>query len=147
MKGKIPTTGGILLEKSDENHWNLIVNGLVKEITISGVVELSAEKRVRIKMVIKKVYPPDRIYTTTNGTYNTNLNEASIGLSRIAHHVIAFLESKKWILIGEIQGENKVPIVLVHYSLIKMTFYSQKTIDECIENFLPSMAIGGPSLN
>ena len=147
MKGKLPVTGDILLE-TNESQWNLVYRGIIDELPLTGVIEIETDRRVRIKIIITEVYPPECIQTIfQGGTYTTNLKEASVSLSRIGTHVYNFLESKKWILIGEIQGENTVPIVLVHYSLIEKTFYSQKTKDECVENFLPSIGNGGPCLN
>ncbi len=147
MKGKIPVTGNIQLETGEE-HWTLLVRGLINELQISGIIEIEPNKRVRIRMIIKEIYPPERLSVKnicfTGGSFDA---AASGGLNRINEHLSNFLESKKWVMIGEIQGEVNVPIVLVHYCLIEMSFYAQKTKSESAQNFFPTMGPIMPSAN
>lgn len=147
MKGKIPPTGNIKLETGEE-HWSMLVRGLVNELQISGVLENEPNRRVRIRILIKEIYSPEQLRTKTvcltRGTFDA---ASSNGINRINEHVSNLLDSKKWIMFGEIQGEKTVPIVLVHYCLIDMSFYAQKTNEESHQNFFPTMGPIAPSAN
>lgn len=147
MKGKIPTTGNIELETNEE-HWSLLVKGLINELPISGILEIEPNKRVRIRMLIKEIYSPEQLSVqNVCATQSTFDIATSNGLNRIHEHIINFLDSKKWIMFGEITGETNVPIVLVHYCIIKMSFYAQKTKEESHKNFFPTMGPILPSSN
>lgn len=140
MRGKIPATGSIMLETNEE-HWSLLVRRLVKELPISGILEIEPGKRIRIRMLIKEIYPPEQLSIKNICSTSGNFDAAqSSGLNRINEHFTNFLDSKKWIMFGEILGETNVPIVLVHYCVIKMSFYAQKTTDESTTKFFPKMA-------
>lgn len=147
MKGKIQTTGSIKLETGEE-HWTLLVRGLVNELRISGIIEIEPERQVRIQILVKEIYSPEQIQSRsvciTTGNFDAT---ASNGINRINEHLFNFLDSKKWIIIGETQGEINIPVILVHYCLINMSFYSHKIKKEGIQNFFPAMGSITPSAN
>lgn len=139
MKGKIPLVGAILLESNDA-QWSLLANKLISEFRTSGIIELEPNKRVRITMLIKEALNQNQIRTENRCVTQSNMGpEIAGGVSRINEKVNDFLSSKSWMMIGEIEGENPVPIVLVHYCHIKMTFYSQKKENENLQNFFGAL--------
>lgn len=140
MKGKLPVTGDILLE-SDEAQWSLLANGLINEFRMSGIVEIEPGRRVRVRMLIRQVLAPDQLRSENKCITQSNLGEeVAGGMNRINEHVANFLSSKQWIMIGEIESETAVPIIIVHYCLIAKSFYAQKTKDESMKKFLGNRA-------
>lgn len=138
MKGKIPVIGAIELGTGEE-HWNLLLRGLVNELQISGVLEIEPGRRVRIRMLIREIYSPEQINAkTTCVTTGTFDSADSNAINRITEHLSNALDSKKWIMFGEIEGSG-VPIIVVHYSLINLSFYTQKTTEESSESFFSGL--------
>jgi len=147
MKGKIPVTGNIELETGEE-HWSLLVRGLVNELQISGILEIEPNRRVRIRMIIREIYPPEQLRNkNTSITSSTFDSSTSHGLDRVNKKLLSFLDSQKWIMLGEIQGETTIPIIIVHYHVIKTSFYAQKTKEESSKDFFHLMGPGAPSVN
>jgi hypothetical protein len=143
MKGKIPLTGSILLE-SNEAQWSLLASGLISEFRMNGIIELEPGRRVRVRILIKKALSQSQLYVENKCLTESNMGpETSGGLSRIHEHVVNFLSSKQWIMIGEIEGENYVPIIIVHYCHIEKTFYAHKKQSESEQRFFGTT----PSLN
>lgn len=142
MRGKIPLSGVIVLESNDA-QWSLLANRFISDFRMSGVIEIEPERRVRIQILVKRALSQKQMYTENRCTTESNMGpEVSNGINRIHQKVNDFLSSKHWIMIGEIEGENPVPIVLIHYCHINMTFYSQKKENESELNFF-----GNQSLN
>ncbi len=111
----------------------------MNELQISGVLEIEPGRRVRIRMLIKEIYSPEQLSIQTNCATKTSFNnEASNGINRIIEHFSSSLNSKKWIMFGEIEGSG-VPMIVVHYSSVNLSFYTQKTTEESSENFFSGM--------
>lgn len=142
MKGQLPNTSNIQLETGEE-HWTLLVRGLVNELKMSGIVEIEPGRRVRIRMLIKEIYPPNQLRNKNTSITRSNFDSStSNGLDRVNEKLLDFLDSQKWIMFGEIQAEITMPIIIVHYHVIKTTFYTQKTKEESSKNFFPLMGPG-----
>ena len=138
MKGKLPETHFIFLEKSDEGQWRLLVRGLVNELRISALVEKEPGYQVRIQIVINEIYSPEQLKNKTTCHTDTNLNKnIANGISRIGEFFNDYLGKTTWLFAGYIDGEEKVPIVVYHYQVINMSVYTQKLKGEDIKNFLP----------
>ena len=147
MKGKLPVTGNIKLETGEE-HWSLLLRSLVNELQMSGIVEIEPGRRVRIRMLIKEIYPPEQLRNKNTSITSSNFDSStSRGLDRVNKKLLNFLDSQKWIMLGEIQGETTMPIIIVHYHLIKTSFYAQKTKEESSKDFFSLMGPGAPSVN
>ena len=135
MKGKIPITSTLILE-SIEDQWRLLIDGLVNNLNTTALVTSSNNKTVRVKKVIKENYPHERINISTNCTTITNLeNSNNNGLSIIHEFTIKLIDKERWIFIGYIDGEKKLPIIIVYYSFINLAIYSLKLSTENIQNF------------
>lgn len=142
MKGKIPLSGVIMLESNDA-QWSLLANKFISEFRMNGIIEIEPERRVRIRILVKRALNQNQMRTENRCITESNMGpEIAGGISRIGEKVQDFLSSKQWVMMGEIEGENPVPIVLIHYCHINMTFYSQKKADESEIRFF-----GSPSLN
>lgn len=74
MKGKLPITGNILLE-SNEDQWRLRVNELITELKTSGIIERKSGEKVRIKLTIHKIIPPERMRYEEYVSLQTNVNK------------------------------------------------------------------------
>lgn len=137
MKGKIPLTAEIALE-SAEHQWRLLINGLINELKTSGVVSISPERKVRVKLEIENIIPPEHSSTIVFNKVTTSLNkEISSGMERIISLISDKIEKRKWIFMGKIIGDNNVPIIIIYYEVLDIFVYSQKLKEENSEKFLP----------
>lgn len=137
MKGKIPNTAEMLLE-STEGQWRLLSRGLINQLNTSAIIELP-NKKIKIQLIIHTIIPPENSSTSITYQIESNANETmNTGLARIASFLAQKLENRKWIFVGEIIGDNKIPIVIIHYALLQKTIYSIKTHNEKTLNFLPN---------
>ncbi len=147
MKGKIQTNGSIVLETNEE-HWSLLSRGLVNELQITGLVEIEPERQVRIRIKITEAYSPEQTMSrgvcVTEGSFDA---ATSGGISRINEHLINYLNSKKWIMIGETQGEKSTPVIIIHYCLINLSFYAHKVEEESNQNFFTKIGVTTRNMN
>lgn len=138
MKGKIPLTNKIELE-SEESQWRMLTSGLITELKTSGIVNSCDGRRVRIKFLIKTILPPELHISRNKTLVHSELNEEiSTGYSRIHEHLNEMLFKETWIFHGYINNDQKKPIVIIHFPLLKQSIYSQKMEKEELENFVPS---------
>jgi hypothetical protein len=138
MKGKLPVTGFITLE-SDESSWSLVINGLVEEVSTSALVEIG-EKKARVKIVLQVIFPPNSIKSSRRVVFSSELGESfAKGNQRTWKFFAEFLDKGSWTFLGYIDGENKVPVLIVYYPQINKAVYSQKLADENNEEFHPYM--------
>lgn len=137
MKGKIPETSEMILE-SGEDQWRLLINGLVNNLRTSAIIK-TPDKKVRVKLEIDTIIPPEHSKTMVRTTIQANLEQdVSSGMERIVNLVSKRMEAEKWIFIGNIISENNVPIVIIYYRLIDIFVYSQKLKNENNQDFLPN---------
>lgn len=135
MKGEIPTTNTLILE-SIEDQWRLLSNGLINKLATTALITRSENKTVRIKIIMTEVYPPEIMGSDAHCITKTNLEESiRNGLSRINEFVIKLINEKRWIFIGYIDGDTKVPIIIMYYPFINLAVYSLKLSDETIQSF------------
>jgi hypothetical protein len=135
MKGKLPITEKIILE-SEESQWRLVTRGIINELKTTGVVEISTERRVRIRLLIKEVIPPETMNKQTRSHVYGNLGpDSSQGLARINEFISDIIERDAWIFTGIIEGDKIVPIVIMYYPVLQVAIYSQKLKQEKREEF------------
>jgi len=141
MRGQIPATEIIKLEGSNEDQWRLLENGLINKLQISGLVK-TEEKEVRIHMTITKVFSPKNNHSELRGSTKCNLGEEiSGGINRIYHFANNLINKNCWLFIGTINGEEKKPILIIYYEILKMSFYTQQLVSEKAENFFPGLML------
>lgn len=136
-KGKIKNTGELKLE-SDEQQWQLLLNGLINEIKTSALIELD-DKTIRIKLVIREISAPHQRQVHTACRVQGNADEAiNQGISRINSYLDQMLERSAWIFIAYINGERKLPVIIAYYPILKLFIYSLKKDSEAKQNFIPT---------
>lgn len=136
MKGKIALTGQMKLE-SNEQQWQLLLNGLIDKIETSALIE-QEDKTIRIRIVITDIKPPEQRQVRTDCRVQTNIGvDASKGIARISTYLNQMIEQNAWLFIAHILGEEQVPIIIIYYPLLNIFLYSQKKKNEEKENFLP----------
>lgn len=59
----------------------------------------------------------------------------SNALSRADEFFANLIRKEMWILTGFIEGEEKKPILIIHYATINISIYTQKLERETLENF------------
>lgn len=135
MRGKIPITERIILE-SEESQWRLLDRRIIKQLKTTGLIELPSKKKIRIKLILTEIIAPENIQRKTNCLIEGNVEKSiNLGLARITEFISNFLEEGKWIFIGLIDGENKLPIIIAYYPILKIFIYTQKTKHESLKTF------------
>lgn len=136
-KGKLPITEKIILE-SDESLWNLFINGLIEEVKTSGVIEKEPNVRVRVKLTITDIASPKNLWWRKNIQLTTSLKqEFAEGLKRSLGFMYEYLFKTTWLFYGYIDGEEKIPITIIHVQSLDLSVYTQKLKDEPIKMFFP----------
>lgn len=143
MKGKLPITKKIVLE-SNEDQWRLQVNGLVSELKTSGIIEKEPGVKVRVKLTIHKILPPEKMKYEEFVFLQTNVNqEFAECLKRSFEFLYHSLHKTTWLFYGCIDGEEQIPISIIHIQSIDFSVYTQKLKNESIKIFFPDY----PELN
>lgn len=143
MKGKLPITEKILLE-SNEDQWRLQINGLTTELKTSGVIEKKLGEKVRVKITLHKIVPPERIQWEEFVTLQTNTNqEFAESLRRSLEFFYVDLMKTAWLFYGYIDGEEQIPIAIIYVQSINLSIYTQKLKTESMKVFFPAY----PELN
>jgi hypothetical protein len=138
MKGKLPVTGFIELE-SNEAQWLMLTKGLINDLRITALIEKEPNIKVRVKIVITRILSPDLVFRSSSCTARTNMGvEISKGISRSWEYFANYISKNSWLLMGYIDSEEKVPILITHYKLSNenMSVYTQKIKSD--GNFFPA---------
>ncbi len=139
----MPITGNIVLE-SNEDQWKLQVNGLVTELKTSGIIERESGENVRIKLTIHKILPPERMHYEEYVDLRTNVNrEFAESLRRSFQFLYNSLHKTSWLFYGYIDGDEQIPVAIIHVQSIGLSVYTQKLKDEPMKVFFPDY----PELN
>ena len=137
-KIKLPVSKQISLE-STPDQWRLFFKNLINNLSFFGIIAIDSDRKVKISISIEKVLPPEFSYSETKCKTQTDLGQnMAIGISRITEFLNDYLAKDCWLLFGYIQGENKIPILIMYYESINLAIYTQKFKNENLVNFLPS---------
>ncbi len=137
-KGKLPVTEKIILE-SNEDQWRLHANGLITELKTSGIIKKEPGVKVRVNLVFTKIIPPERLEFTESMSIHANFEQVFIGgMFRSFTFLYEFLHKSTWLFFGYIEGEEKIPVMVLHIHDIKMSIYTQKLRDEQMKIFHPA---------
>ncbi len=137
-KTKLPISDVITLE-SNPDQWTLVFRKLIKEISFHGIIAIDNNRKVKISIVIQKVLPPEHSRSETRCNTNTNMGQdISIGISRITEFLNDYLAKDCWLLSGYIDGEHRIPIVIMYYEKLDLAIYSQKLTTEDVSKFMPA---------
>jgi len=137
MKGKIPVTSMITLE-SEKAQWQILIKGLISELKTTALIEIDSTKKVRINLIITRIIPPKYLRHKTTCSVESNMGEqVASGVSRTKEFIIDFLDGNSYLFMGFIDGEEKIPILIVHYESINITVYTQKLKTEETKKFFP----------
>lgn len=134
---KLPTTWRLILE-SNEDQWQLLVQGLIKELPTTALIKIEPEHRIRIKIVIKKIIPPGTINGNVKSFFRGNMEQRiNNGLSRVDEFFSNMMLENQWLFTGYIDNNEDAPIFIVHYALVNITVYTQKLTSETMSDFSP----------
>lgn len=143
MKGKLPITEKILLESS-EDQWRLQINGPISKLKTSGIIERKSGEKVRIKLTIHKIVPPERVGWEEFISLQTDANqEFAESLRRSLEFLYSSLHKTTWLFYGYIDGEEQIPIAIIYVQSINLSIYTQKLKTESMKVFFPAY----PELN
>ncbi len=136
QNGPLPLTAEIELE-SIPDQWRLLESGVLSDLKISGTVKDNGVTK-KIKIVLQKAFSPESFQSKVSLTgLKTNNPELAVeGSSRIFDYVHNKLEASSWLMVGYIEGQNQIPLMLIHYELINTTVYTQKLSSENSSQFL-----------
>lgn len=140
---QLPKTEKLILD-SNEEQWILLANGLIPELRTSALVEVSPERKVKVKIVLQKAFSPKHIRSSSQIRYHDGGlgKQIDSGLTRTKSFLADFFDKEMWLLIGYIDGQNKGPILITHYPSFG-SIYTQKLTGETNESFTQMT----PSLN
>jgi hypothetical protein len=137
VKGKLPSTQLIQLD-GNADQWRLLSNSLVKELSVTGLIELPTKTKARVTISIKKVWSPEDVKRScivkTETDFGVNETE---GLRRVTEFFSNFADNSAWIMMGTLDGENKIPIIIVYYEVFNIAIYAIKFENEDIRKFFP----------
>lgn len=138
MKGKLPITKTIILE-SNEDQWRLQTQGLTSELKTSGIIEKEQGMRVRIHLTIHTVVPPEKLRWEEIVYLSTNANkEFAESLRRSLSFLYDSLMNTAWLFYGHIEGDERIPVAIIHIQSINLSVYTQKLKNETTDIFFPS---------
>jgi hypothetical protein len=137
-KIKLPISEKIILE-SNPDQWRLLFRKLITKFDFYGIIEINDGRKVKISIVLQEVLPPE--YSTSETKCNTRTNmghDISTGISRITEFLNDYLAKDCWLLSGYIDGEHRIPIVIMYYEKLDLAIYSQKLTTEDVSKFMPA---------
>jgi len=136
-RGKLPETEKLILE-SEESQWRMLTRGLINELRTTALIERNPEQTVRVHLVIESIIPPEHNRETNRCNVESNMEKKiSSGLARTKEFTNDWLSKTMWMFIGYIDGEEKTPILITYYEVIKTYFYTQKLEGESQNTFSP----------
>ena len=141
--GKLPNTGLIKLEMN-KSAWAVFADGFnLISLPVTALVELGIKekKEGRINIVIQQIFSPNAFENITNVNHDSdNINpEISLGLVRIANFLSKYVNKNLWLLLGYLDGKNKIPILITYYEAINLMVYTLKTDEDGLRFFDPSL--------
>ncbi len=137
MQGKLPVTEKIVLE-SNKDQWRLQVNGLVTEFKTSGIIEKEPGTKVRVQLTISEIMPPERVRWEKILSLKTdNHVEFAESLRRSLGFLYDSILKTIWTFYGHIEGETRIPVVIIYTESMGVGIYTQKLQSESTEHFFP----------
>lgn len=107
MKGKLPVTQ-ILIMESDESQWMMLVRGLINNLQTTALIEKEPGKKVRVRLIIDQIIPPNHTTSENICTTQTTLGENfAIGISKSKEFLNDLLDKTRWMFMGYIDGDEK----------------------------------------
>jgi hypothetical protein len=64
-------------------------------------------------------------------------DELCIGFEKTQKFIMDFITAQSWTLIGYIDGEVKIPVIIEYLEKLNLTVYTQKTENQTQEQFFP----------
>lgn len=137
MKGKIPATKEIVLASNTE-QWTLIEKGLINEFKCSGIIQRNPESKINIHVTLTSVIGPSNYRWENIVNIEGDITkQMKCGFERINEFFSNFCNRSVWILSGHINGNNKLPILILHYEIFNLSIYTLKFKRESYLDFLP----------
>lgn len=134
-KIKLPITEKLKLE-SEEAQWRMLARGLINALPTTALIEIEPNRTIRIKLVIKRAIPPESMGGKTKTFCKGNLEQRiNNGLARVDEFFSELMAKSQWIFTGYIDDNEEAPILIIHYSLVNITVYTQKLTSEDIKDF------------
>lgn len=145
QKGTLPTTGQIELV-IDEEQLKMLERGLINEIRTSAIISFPDQPTVskkKIYFTINFSHSPGthQSITQTVSSNSTFLNNNTVtGLSRARNYMVDQLITRNsWLLFGELEGENRIPMIILLSISLNIATYSFKKRDEELKEFNPHL--------
>jgi hypothetical protein len=140
MTGSIPKNEIITL-CSNKEQWSLFAKGLINEFTTEALIKRSETSTVKIKIDFTFVYSPELCISKSMAVldYFSGISKNNAeGIRRANEFFVNYVGKKMWVIGGYIQGQTRIPIILLYYEIIDICIYSIKFSDEDISDFFPA---------
>jgi hypothetical protein len=138
-KGKLPVTGFMEIQ-SGTDQWSMLDRGLINEFKTNAILTTQDSRKVKIGLLIISITPPNkkswenRSHVELEGR---GRDELCIGFEKTQKFIMDFITAQSWTLIGYIDGETKIPVIIEYLEKLNLTVYTQKTEDQTQEQFFP----------
>ncbi len=138
-KGKLPVTGFMEIQSGTED-WNMVFRRLIDEFKTSAILQTQDSKTVKIKLLIVTVTPPNMRNWKNKahvGIEGRERDELCIGFEKTQKFIMDFITEQSWTLIGYIDGEVRIPVIIEYLEKLNLAVYTQKTEDQTEKQFFP----------
>ena len=125
MRGDIPGTELIILE-SNQDEWRLMTNGLIQELETTGIIEREPGKKIRIKLLIVKIFSPEEIFINNSNKIIGAGEVINTCLSKTTSFFNDYVGKERWVFLAYVNGIKQKPIFIIHYALVKIYLFTPK---------------------
>ncbi len=136
MKGKLPVTEMLVLETNKEDWQTLSGQSINYQTT--ALIERFKGINVRVKLLIRQIYSPNDVrhiaMVRSHSPFNEIVPRGEERLIEFFHNNI--MNKNLWILVGLIDGKNRVPIIIYYYENLGIYIYTQKLENENEKDWL-----------
>lgn len=140
MKGSIPKNEIIKL-CSNKEQWLLFAKGLINEFMTEALIKRSETSTVKIKIDFTFVSSPELCHSKSIAVldYSAGVTKDNAEGIRRAHEFFTnYVDKRMWVIGGFIQGQTRIPIILLYYEIFDICVYSVKFSDEDVSDFFPA---------
>ena len=143
QRGPLPNTGQINFELN-ETQLDMLMKGLINSFPMEAIVsypENPSLGKKKLRLIIEVAYSPGLFIavTQTGKTLSNLLNKkVADGLSRSCDYFMDnIIAPNSWVLMGRLQGDDPVPIIILFNPTMNLGTYSFKKKEETMREFNP----------
>ncbi len=145
QKGTLPLTGQVTVA-IDDPRLELLRSGLITEIRMEGIFSFPHDTSLshkKVRLCIVHAHPPGG-HVANSVVRNSQSDFLSVETVNGIARGMRYLTDKvfiprSWLLFGFLDGEKKIPIIIVYCPLFQFGVYSFKREEEKLAAFNPQL--------